>query len=121
MFFNGGGMRGGKLHGHLRGAPLVRPARTAPRYRLWSVGGRFPAMEPVADGGVAVAGEVYDISLVVLHYLLQAEPDELELGVIELEDGTACLAMVLRRPFTGADDLIDISDIGDWREYRGHG
>lgn len=120
LFLNGGGMRGGPLHHQLRGAPLVRTARSAPRYRYWSVGDRFPAMQAVASGGCQVSGEVYDVPLeTLLHHLLPAEPPELELGVIELEDGTACLATVLRAGCAGAAELTDISEVGDWRAYRG--
>ncbi|HEX4702304.1 MAG TPA: gamma-glutamylcyclotransferase [Pseudonocardiaceae bacterium] len=120
MFLNGGGMRGGPLHHQLHGAPLVRTARSAPRYRYYSVGDRFPAMREVAQGfqGHTVLGEVYDVPLETLRdHLLPAEPPELELGIVELDDGTACLATVLRAEFTGAADLKDISEIGDWRIY----
>jgi hypothetical protein len=122
MFLNGGGMRGGSLHHHLQGAPLVRAARTAPKYRFWAgTAGTddFPAIQPVEEGGCSVAGEVYDVPLeVLMRHLLPAEPRELELGIIELDDGTASLAMVLRREFEGAEGLVDISDIGDWRAYQ---
>ncbi|HEY3752835.1 MAG TPA: gamma-glutamylcyclotransferase [Pseudonocardiaceae bacterium] len=118
MFLNGGGMTGGPLHHQLQGAELVKVARSAPKYRYYSVGGRFPAMVEVTDGGHTVVGEVYDLPLTTLRdHLLPAEPPELELGVIELDDGTACLATVLRREFTGSTNLTDISDIGDWRVY----
>jgi gamma-glutamylcyclotransferase (GGCT)/AIG2-like uncharacterized protein YtfP len=119
IFLNGGGMRGGPLHHQLQGAELVRTARSAARYRYFSVGDRFPAMHEVPTGGHAVLGEVYDLPLEVLReHLLPAEPPELELGVIELEDGTACLATVLRTEFAGTTELVDISEIGDWRRYR---
>jgi hypothetical protein len=118
MFLNGGGMTGGPLHHQLRGAELVRVARSAPKYRYYSVGDRFPAMIEVPSDGHAVTGEVYDLPLATLRdHLLPAEPPELELGVIELADGTACLATVLRREFTDAPDLVDISAVGDWRTY----
>lgn len=118
MFLNGGGMRGGPLHHQLGGAPLVRTAWSAPKYRYYSVGGRFPAMQEVRRGGYPVLGEVYDLPLSTLRErLLPVEPAELELGAIELDDGTACLATVLRKNFTGVDGLLDISGIGDWRTY----
>lgn len=118
MFLNGGAMRGGPLHGHLRGAPLVRAAASAPKYRYYSVGDRFPAMLAVCTGGHAVVGEVYDLSLELLRdQLLPAEPPELELDVVELADGSACLATVLRREFATLAELKDISEIGDWRAY----
>ncbi len=119
MFLTGGGMAGGPLHPLLRGAPLVGTVRTAPRYRFWSVGDRFPALQPVDSGGVAVSGEVYDVPLPVLRdSLLPAEPPELELGLIELADGRACLAMLLRRAAAEPADLRDISAIADWHAYR---
>lgn len=119
MFVNGGGMRGGPLHEKLRGAPLVAETTSAPRYRFYAVRGEYPAMDPVADGGRAVAGEVYDVPLDVLRdSLLPVEPPELELGVIELADGTASLAMVLRRAFWRNPSLEDISELGSWRAYR---
>jgi gamma-glutamylcyclotransferase (GGCT)/AIG2-like uncharacterized protein YtfP len=124
MLLTGGGMRGGPLHHLLCDAPLVAETATAPRYRLLSVADRFPALVPARPGepAVAVGGEVYDVPLSVLREsLLPAEPDELELGVVELADGTSCLAMVLRRPAAEAADLRDISEYGGWRRYRGEG
>ncbi len=123
IFLNGNGMRGGALHHQLRGAPLVLVGRTAPKYRFHAVGGRFPAMSPAAAGdGRAVVGEVYEVPLEVLRdHLLPAEPPELELDVIELADGTACLATVLRRPHVPPQGLVDLSDLGDWRAYRAQG
>ncbi|MGH3657209.1 MAG: allophanate hydrolase-related protein [Micromonosporaceae bacterium] len=116
MFLNGGGMRGGPLHHQLHGAPLVGVARTAPRYRYYSVGDRFPALDATDDGGASVVGELYDVPLEVLRdSLLPAEPPELELGVIELADGASAFATVLRRGVT--DDLTDITEIADWRAY----
>ena len=126
MFLNGGGMRGGSLYHLLAGAPLVAETRTAPRYLLYSAGDRYPALQPCPPGagtGAAIAGEVYDLPLDVLRdELLPAEPPELELGVIELDDGSAALGMLLRRPCPAMDDLTDITAYGGWRAYLGrHG
>lgn len=115
MFLNGGAMRGGPLHHLLRDAPLVAETTTAPKYRFYSVDGRCPALAPVAHGGAAISGELYDVDLDVLRdHLLPAEPPELELGVIELADGGSCFAMLLRRPLTSHVPLIDITDRGRW-------
>lgn len=122
MFLNGGGMRGGELHHQLLGAPLVRQIRTAPKYRFYSVDDRFPALEPVESAGVEVAGELYDLPLETLRdSLLPAEPAELELSLIELEDGTPSFAVVLRKEYQCTATLTDISDVGSWRDYRGTG
>ncbi|KAB2369585.1 allophanate hydrolase-related protein [Actinomadura montaniterrae] len=119
IFLNGGAMRGGPLHHLLDGAPLVASAGTAPRYRFYSVGDRCPALAPVAHGGARVAGEVYEVTLGVLRdRLLPAEPPELELGVIELDDGSSALAMLLRRPYTSYAGLTDITEHGSWQSYQ---
>jgi hypothetical protein len=121
MFLNGGGMRGGSLHHLLRGAPLVAEISTAPIYRLYSVGGRFPALA-LASGepGARIAGEMYDLPLDLLcDDLLPAEPPELELSVVKLADGTAALGMTLRRPCPPLDDLTDITRYRGWRAYLG--
>jgi hypothetical protein len=74
-------------------------------------------MQPSPDGA-AIAGEVYDLPLDVLRdSLLPAEPPELELGVIELADGSAALGMLLRRPCPAMDDLTDITAYRGWRAY----
>ncbi|HEX6343673.1 allophanate hydrolase-related protein [Umezawaea sp.] len=118
IFLNGGGMRGGPLHPQLQGTPMLCVARSAPRYRYFSVGDRFPAMHRSGTG--SVVGEVYDLPLTVLRdHLLPAEPPELEIGVIELEDGAACLATVLRDAYLGGRELLDITHIGDWHAYLG--
>ena len=62
-------------------------------------------------------GELFDVPLEVIRdRFLPAEPPELELGVIELEDGTATLSMVLRRE--EHDRHKDITEHGGWRAYR---
>ncbi|WP_326565567.1 gamma-glutamylcyclotransferase [Amycolatopsis rhabdoformis] len=119
MFLNGGAMRGEPLHHLLDGAPLVATTTTAPKYRFYSVGGQCPALVPVAHGGGAITGEVYDLTLDALRdRVLPAEPPELELGVIELADGTSAFAMLLRRPQTSHVPLRDITEFGDWRAFR---
>lgn len=118
MFLNGGGMSGGPLHPYLLGTPMLRPARTAPQYRFYAVGGAFPGLTP-GSPGCSVVGELYDVPLEILRdSLMPQEPPELELGLIELDDGTAALATVLRRDYRRALELIDISTIGDWRAYQ---
>jgi hypothetical protein len=117
MFLNGTAMAGGADHHLVGGVPLVTATTTAPRYRFFAVDGRYPALEDVGEGGAAVQGEVYDLSWAQLReVLLPGEPPGLELGVIELADGSGSLAMVLRRAY--AADLVDISAQASWRAYR---
>lgn len=119
IFLNGSAMRGGPLNHLLNGAPFAGEAKTAPRYRFFSVGDRFPGLEPAPDGGYSITGELFDVPLDVLReHLLPAEPPELELGAIELDDGRSVLSMVLRRPPTSYPELIDITRVGSWKKYR---
>jgi gamma-glutamylcyclotransferase (GGCT)/AIG2-like uncharacterized protein YtfP len=118
MFLNGTAMSGGADHHLVGAATLVGAVRTAARYRFHSVDDRYPALEDVGAGGASVEGELYEISYEQLRdVLLPGEPDGLELGVIELADGSGALAMVLRRP-RPSPATTDISALGSWREYR---
>ena len=118
LMTNGEGMRGGRLHHNIAGHPFVGEARTAPKYRFFSVRDEFPGIVPVGpEGGGAVRGELYDVPLEVLRdRFLPDEPPELELGVVELADGTASLCMVLRGEERARHK--DITDFGGWRAYR---
>ena len=120
LFVNGGGMRGGNVHHSIEGNPFLGEARTAPRYRFYSVRDEFPALWPVAEGGVSVPGELYEVSLdVIRDRFIPAEPPELELSVVELEDGSSAMVVVLREvAYRAGTGLIDISDAGGWRAYR---
>jgi gamma-glutamylcyclotransferase (GGCT)/AIG2-like uncharacterized protein YtfP len=118
MFLNGTAMSGGADHHLVGAATLVGAVRTAARYRFHSVDDRYPALEDVGAGGASVEGELYEISYEQLRdVLLPGEPDGLELGVIELADGSGALAMVLRRPRPSLA-TTDISALGSWRAYR---
>lgn len=120
MFLNGTAMRGGADNHLLQGAPFAGEAKTAPKYRFYSVGDRCPGLHPVAEGGKSIAGELFDVPLDVFrNSLLPGEPVELELGVIELEDGRSVLSMLLRKPPMSFPELIDITEVGSWRKYRG--
>jgi AGZA family xanthine/uracil permease-like MFS transporter len=117
LFVNGTLMRGDILHTNLDGARFVSEARTAPRYRLFSIGDVHPGMTPTDQDGVSVAGEIYEVELGQLERLLADEPAGLGLGVVELESADKMLGI-----FWVAAELpataVEISEFGGWREYR---
>jgi gamma-glutamylcyclotransferase (GGCT)/AIG2-like uncharacterized protein YtfP len=118
MFVNGQAMSGGSLNDALDGARFLGAALTAPRYRFYSVRDEFPGLHPVAQGGAAVPGEVYEMPYAMLRdQLLPREPAELELGVIELADGHGSLSMRIRAWALGRPGVIDISETGGWLAY----
>jgi gamma-glutamylcyclotransferase (GGCT)/AIG2-like uncharacterized protein YtfP len=118
MFLNGDGMRGGRAHHAIAGAPFLGERRTAPRYRFYSVRDEFPALFPAAAGGGRILGELYDVPMDKLRALLAAEPPELELSIVELEDGELSFAMVLRQAEHDRGGHADITRHGGWRAYR---
>jgi hypothetical protein len=122
LFLNGEGMAGGAVHHNIADCEFLGEVRTAARYRFYSVRDEFPALEQVARGGVSVPGELYRVSLdVVRDRFMPAEPPELELGVIELSDGTSALGVLLRPDHHQDPGLTDISDEGGWRAHTGRG
>ena len=113
LFVNGGGMRGGDVHYSIEGLPFLGEARTASRYRFFSIRDEFPGLWPVAEGGVSVPGELYEVPLdVIRDRFIPAEPPELELSVIEMADGSSAVAVVLREARTSRHGLTDISEPG---------
>lgn len=118
MFLNGDGMRGGRAHHTIEGTPLVGERRTAPLYRFYSVRDEFPALYLAAADGQPVLGELYDVPMGPLRALLDTEPPELELAIIELEAGELSFAMMLRPAEHALGIHKDITSYGGWRAYR---
>jgi gamma-glutamylcyclotransferase (GGCT)/AIG2-like uncharacterized protein YtfP len=113
---NGTLMRGLALNGNLldAGATFVRETRTAPAYRLWSIGDRHPAMMRVASGH-AIAVEVWDVPAAGLADILLKEPPGLSIGKVKLEDGSEVLG-VLGEPIL-CEAQREITQHGGWRAY----
>jgi gamma-glutamylcyclotransferase (GGCT)/AIG2-like uncharacterized protein YtfP len=120
MFLNGTAMSGQKDHGSHAGSTFLGPARTAGKYRFFAVRDEFPGLFPVATGGRAIVGELYDIPEDVLRdHLLPSEPQELEFGEIELEDGEVVHAMILvPSRLVPGDKVVDIAELGGFRAYQ---
>ncbi|WP_067679648.1 allophanate hydrolase-related protein [Nocardia miyunensis] len=118
MFVNGQAMRGGPLNDALSSARFLGSVRTAPGYKFFSYDDVFPGLAPVSDGGWSVPGEIYEVSYTELRAkLLPREPAELELSVIELEDGRGSLSMVCRRLPGSEDSAREITATGGWPEH----
>ncbi|MER8182132.1 gamma-glutamylcyclotransferase [Kitasatospora sp. NPDC094015] len=117
IFFNGQAMVGGPFH-HSVADMLLGPVRTAPGYRFFSLDDVCPGLlaDPAVD--TAIEGELYDVPLEHLRdVILPGEPPALELGVIELADGSACLSMVLARGELERGVHQEITSFGGWRAY----
>jgi len=101
-------------HGNLAGAEFVERTRTAPRYRLFRVDRRWPALVP-SDDGVAIECELYECSEALLERLAALEPAGWNRSPVELEDGRLVDA------FLGDAELAargrDVSAYGSWAAF----
>lgn len=116
LFVNGTLMRGLALHANLDGADFLGEVRTAPRYRLYSIGDVHPGMFEVDSGGVSVAGELYRVPEDVLARVEAGEPPHLYRGEVRLSDGRVVHGILYPRELA-QDAHPDISAYADWRSY----
>ncbi len=114
---NGTLMRGLALNQNMidAGATFLREAFTAPSYRLWSIEDRHPAMIRVAEGGSAIAVEVWAVPPQGLASILLREPPGLSIGKVRLGDGEEVLG-VLGEPLL-CEGMKEITSYGGWRAY----
>ena len=116
LFVNGTLMRGLALHANLAGAEFLEACRTAPRYRLYSIGDVHPGMFEVAEGGVSVEGELYRVPADVLRRVEAGEPPGLHRGAVQLSDGRTVQGILYPRHLAEGIHR-DISSFGSWRAY----
>jgi gamma-glutamylcyclotransferase (GGCT)/AIG2-like uncharacterized protein YtfP len=114
---NGTLMRGLELNPNMLavGAEFVREDQTVPNYRIYSIGDRHPGMVRVAEGGVAVAVEVWAVPPAGLASILLKEPAGLSIGKVRLANGDEVLG-VLAEPILCVGQR-EISEHGGWRAY----
>ncbi|UUX96977.1 allophanate hydrolase [Aquabacterium sp. J223] len=116
----GAHLAGLPLNGQLieRGATLAEATTTAPHYRLYALPGTVPpkpGLQLVADGGAAVAVEVWDMPVDAVGSFLALIPPPLGLGSLQLADGRWVHGFVCEaHALAGAED---ITRHGGWRAY----
>ena len=116
LFVNGTLMRGLALNDNLDGAEFLGEAVTEPVYRMYSIGDVHPGMFEVAEGGVAVMGEVYLVPDDVWARVEAGEPPNLYRGEIKLADGRRPFGILYPRELAEGNHH-DISEYGDWRAF----
>jgi gamma-glutamylcyclotransferase (GGCT)/AIG2-like uncharacterized protein YtfP len=114
LFTYGTLLSGEPNHGQLRGAWLLGPARTEPRYTLVSLG-PYPAL--LEGGTTSVVGEVYEVDDELLAALDRFEgvPTLYRRTLVQLQGGEVSHGYVLARP---APSRYPVITSGDWREFR---
>jgi gamma-glutamylaminecyclotransferase len=118
LFVNGTLMRGLQLNANLDGATFLGEFLTAPKYRIHSIDDVHPGMYEVADGGIAVPGELYDLPDDVWARVESGEPPHLYRGPVELEDGRIVPGILFPRGVIESAGHRDITEFGGWREYQ---
>jgi allophanate hydrolase len=108
------------LHWQLtsREATFVEATHTAPTYKLFAMADSVPpkpALIHSADGGAAIAVEVYELGVAEFGSFTVEVPAPLAIGTVTLADGTSVKGFVAEpRALTGAED---ITHLGGWRAY----
>jgi gamma-glutamylcyclotransferase (GGCT)/AIG2-like uncharacterized protein YtfP len=115
LFVNGTLMRGLKLHANLDGAEFLGEFRTAPNYRIFSIGDVHPGMYRVEEGGITVPGENNWLPDEVWARVEAGEPPGLYKGPVELADGRWVDGILFPEAMTNGHR--EITSYGGWREY----
>jgi gamma-glutamylaminecyclotransferase len=118
FFICGSALRGQPDHKNLGAATFSGEAQTAPKYRLHSVRDEHPGIYQVAEGGVAIKGEIYEMSTEQHAHLISTEPPDLYESPIELEDGSSISAMIYPRELIEERKYADISQYGGWAAFK---
>jgi gamma-glutamylaminecyclotransferase len=118
FFICGSALRGQPDHGNLGDALFAGAATTAPKYRMASVRGIHPGVYEVPSGGVALAGELYELTTEQYARLLAGEPANLYEAPIELADGSSARAMLYPRELVVDGGFEDVSQFGGWAAFK---
>ena len=116
LFVNGTLMRGLALHHNLDGANFISEAYTEACYRIFSIDDVHPGMYEVSEGGVSVAGELYEVPWDVWQRVEAGEPPNLYRGQVKLRGGAKEWGILFRRESV-LPQHRDISDFANWRTY----
>lgn len=116
LFVNGTLMKGFGLHKNLAGAEFLGTFMTKPRYRIFSINDVHPGMYEVAEGGVAVRGELYCMSDAIWEQVHAGEPPHLYCGPVELEDGHVVEGILYPKEQIKPEH-VEISKFNGWHGY----
>jgi allophanate hydrolase len=101
-----------------RGARLVRATQSAPKYRFYALPGgppKRPGLVRVADGGAAIAVEVWSMPQEHFGSFVAGIPAPLGIGKVELADGSVASGFICEA--YAVQGAQEITQLGSWREY----
>ena len=100
----------------LEGASFVEQTKTAPSYRLFSLGG-FPVLVEDHEFGCAIDVQVWEVPDDRWERILEQEPSEMVPGSVALADGRRVGTMLGLREWVGARGGLDVSAHGSWKAH----
>jgi allophanate hydrolase len=95
------------------GGRFLRAATTTREYRLFSLGNRPGLVR--AEGGAAIAGEVWALPAGEIGPFLASIPPPLGFGRVTLADGESILGFVAES--AGVEGAPEITALGGWRAH----
>ena len=113
---NGTLMRGLELENNLKevNAVFLSESKTAPRFRLFSIDDKYPAMIEDEEGA-SIDVELYELGEEMMQVVLSKEPDGLTIDKIRLIDEQEVYG-VIGLPYI-IKDHKEITSYGGWRNY----
>lgn len=119
VFICGSALRGQPGHDNLGEAKFIRAAKTRSDYRLHAAqDGWHPAIYQVTENGIAIPGEVYELSLEQFDQLVASEPPHMYAADVVLEDGEVLTAFLYPQELVEQYHWPDISEYGGWAAYK---
>jgi gamma-glutamylaminecyclotransferase len=119
VFICGSALRGQPDHQNLQSAKFIQAIATQPRYRLHSVGnGWHPGIYEVTEAGIAIPGEVYEMTLEQFDHLVASEPPHMYPSDVVLENGETAIAFLFPQEIIVQNNYPDISHYGGWAAYK---
>ena len=100
------------------GGEFVKQTKTSVDYKLFKLNGFTPArpgLLRVADGGTAIALEIWRLPLIHYGAFVAGVPAPLGFGTLTLEDGSTVQGFICEAYAT--NNAVDISAMGGWREF----
>lgn len=100
------------------GASLIGDVCTSADYRLYTLATipAKPGLVRVAEGGSAIAGELWRVPAAGFGRFVAALPEPMGIGTVRLESGRAVAGFLCER--VALEGAEDITAFGGWRAYR---
>lgn len=119
VFICGSALRGQPDHQNLQSATFIKATKTRPIYRLHAAeDGWHPAIYRLETGGIAIPGEVYELTEEQFTYLSENEPPHMYPAEVELADNETAIAFLYPQDLIEQYQWPDISEHGGWAAYK---